>query len=205
MQQQTNPPQKTFCTTREAADILGVSLRTVQLWAEAGLLEAWKTSGGHRRIMRNSVKHLLDRRLPEMEAASAADPSLRILVVEDDPVVLRVYERRLARWPMNPRVVTAGNGYEALVRVGLGRPDLLVTDLQMPEMDGFQMLRQLRKMSELEDVTIVVVTGLDPADIEARGGIPAGIPVLPKPIPFDRLCDIATVLAARKQQARTTT
>lgn len=205
LRQQIDVPQKTFCTTREAAEILGVSLRTVQLWAEAGLLEAWKTSGGHRRIMRNSVEHLLDRRPLGVEPMPGADPSLRILVVEDDPVVLRVYERRIARWPMNPRVVTAGNGYEALVRIGLGKPDLLITDLHMPEMDGFQMLRQLRKMSELADVTIVVVTGLDPADIEARGGIPEGIPVLPKPIPFDRLRDIATVLAARKQQARAQT
>lgn len=191
--------QKTFCTTREAAEILGVSLRTAQLWAEAGLLEAWKTTGGHRRITRNSVERLLSRRPPGIESAPAADSSLSILVVEDDPVVLRVYARRMARWPMSPRVATAGNGYEALVRVGLGKPDLLVTDLHMPEMDGFQMLRQLRKMSELAEITIVAVTGLDPADIEARGGIPEGIPVLPKPIPFDRLRDIATVLATRKQ------
>lgn len=199
MSTQPDPIQKTFCTTREAAEILGVSLRTAQLWAEAGLLEAWKTTGGHRRITRNSVERLLSRRPSGIESAPAADSSLSILVVEDDPVVLRVYARRMARWPMNPRVATAGNGYEALVRVGLGKPDLLVTDLHMPEMDGFQMLRQLRKMSELAEITIVAVTGLDRADIEARGGIPEGIPVLPKPIPFDRLRDIATVLSARKQ------
>ena len=43
------------CSTREAADRLGVSLRTVQLWSEAGLLRAWKTPGGHRRILTASV------------------------------------------------------------------------------------------------------------------------------------------------------
>ncbi len=192
---------KVFCTTREAAEVLGVSLRTVQLWSEAGLLEVWKTTGGHRRISRDSVERLLARRpsLPEVDAAPVEDPSLRILVVEDDPAVLQVCERQMARWPMKPRVATAQNGYEALVRVGLMKPDLLVTDLYMPEMDGFQMLQQLRKMSELADVTIVVVTGLDAAEIEARGGVPFGIPILPKPIPFDRLRDIATVVAARKQ------
>lgn len=180
--------------------MLGVSLRTVQLWSEAGLLEVWKTTGGHRRISRDSVERLLARRpsIPEVEAAPVEDPSLRILVVEDDPAVLRVCERQMARWPMKPLVITAQNGFEALVRVGLIKPDLLVTDLHMPEMDGFQMLQQLRKMSELADVTIVVVTGLDAADIEARGGVPEGIPILPKPIPFDRLRDIAMVVAARK-------
>jgi excisionase family DNA binding protein len=43
------------CSTREAADRLGVSLRTVQLWSEAGLLRAWKTPGGHRRILTDSI------------------------------------------------------------------------------------------------------------------------------------------------------
>ena len=48
-----------FWSTREAADLLGVSLRTVQLWTEAGVLKAWKTAGGHRRINRDSVMQLL--------------------------------------------------------------------------------------------------------------------------------------------------
>lgn len=193
---------KAFCTTRQAAVILGVSLRTVQLWSEAGLLEVWKTTGGHRRISRDSVERLLARRpsSPEVEAAAVDDSLLRILVVEDDPAVLRVCERQMARWPMNPLVVTAQNGYEALVRVGLMKPDLLVTDLHMPEMDGFQMLQQLRGMSELAEVTMVVVTGLDAEEVETRGGVPEGIPVLPKPIPFDRLRDIAIVVAASKQR-----
>ncbi len=50
------------CSTREAAERLGVSLRTVQLWTEAGLLRAWKTPGGHRRILTSSVDRLLQRR-----------------------------------------------------------------------------------------------------------------------------------------------
>jgi excisionase family DNA binding protein len=68
--------QKTFCTTREAAKLLGVSLRTAQLWSESGLLEAWKTAGGHRRITRDSIECLLS--LPSKDVllgASAAAES----------------------------------------------------------------------------------------------------------------------------------
>lgn len=199
---QSEPVLKAFCTTQEAADVLGVSLRTVQLWAEAGLLEAWKTTGGHRRISRSSLERLLATTPPSagIEVASAADRPICILVVEDDPAVLRVYELQMVHWPMKPLVVTARNGFEGLVRVGLMKPDMLVSDLRMPEMDGFQMLRQLREMSELADITIVVVTGISADEVDARGGIPAGIPVLPKPIPFDRLRDIATVVADRKSR-----
>lgn len=56
------PPKKvpkTFCTTREAAELLGVSLRTAQLWSDSGLLTAWRTGGGHRRIVRSSIDNLL--------------------------------------------------------------------------------------------------------------------------------------------------
>ena len=50
------------CTTRQAAEALGVALRTAQLWTESGRLRAWKTEGGHRRILVSSVKELLTAR-----------------------------------------------------------------------------------------------------------------------------------------------
>lgn len=56
-----NTVEKSFCTTREAAQLLGVSVGTVQLWVERGVLEAWKTTGGHRRVLRDSVDKLLRR------------------------------------------------------------------------------------------------------------------------------------------------
>jgi excisionase family DNA binding protein len=84
-----NTQQSTdFCTTREAARILGISVRTAQLWVENGTLEAWKTEGGHRRISLASVHRLQQRNLPAaapaaIEANSTAD-RMNILVVEDD-------------------------------------------------------------------------------------------------------------------------
>ena len=51
-----------YCTTREAAKILGTSLRTIQLWVESGILQAWKTPGGHRRVTRESMQQLFERR-----------------------------------------------------------------------------------------------------------------------------------------------
>ena len=198
--------QRAFCTTRKAAEMLGVSLRTAQLWCESGVLEAWKTEGGHRRISLESVKRLL----ADPEVISQADmppplPSgaerpLSILVVEDEATLCLVYELTMSRWPMRPRVMTAYDGYEALVRVGLNRPDLLVTDLRMPGMNGFQMLKTLRRLHELSDMKIVVVSGLSPDEIDDGGGIPEGIQILPKPIPFDRLQEIAERVAESRRK-----
>lgn len=198
--------QRAFCTTREAAQILGVSLRTAQLWTESGLLEAWKTTGGHRRISRQSVERLLARpgkTAPPATAAGKSPPAakrsgpLSILVVEDEEDLRRVYEIVLSRWPMQPRVMSVADGYAALVRIGIDRPDMVITDLHMPGMNGFEMIRSLRAQPELADMQIVVVTGLDANDIDDRGGVPADIPVLPKPIPFEQLREIAERAAAQ--------
>lgn len=184
-----------------------MSLRTAQLWVESGQLQAWKTSGGHRRIARESVESLLAQ--PAESLLLALTPSggeeasengekapLSILVVEDEATLRLIYEVNLARWPLKPTVISAGDGYEALIRIGHSRPDLLIADLQMPGMDGFRMLRTIRSLPELANLAIVVVSGLDADDIAAHGGIPEGIPVLPKPVPFARLLEIAERVAA---------
>lgn len=204
--------QKTFCTTREAAQMLGVSLRTAQLWAESGLLEAWKTDGGHRRITRQSVERLLANPAVNSSTSNPAltapvipvtTPPLSILVVEDEPSLCRVYELTMARWELKPAVATASDGYEALIRMGMVRPDLLITDLRMPGMDGFRMLQTVRNLPELAGMAIVVVTGLDPEEIADQGGLPDDIPVLPKPIPFAQLHEIAERVASARDLAMT--
>ncbi len=206
--------KKTFCTTREAAQILGVSLRTVQLWAESGIVEAWKTSGGHRRVLRQSIDQLLDK--PPYPAAAIdnqpvlADRSpdntktepFKILVVEDDQTLLRLYQVKMGRWHMKPQVILASDGYEALILLGQVKPDLLIADLQMPGMDGFRMLQTIRSIPELENLTIVVVTGLDREEVDRRGGVPEGISVLAKPVPFDSLREIAESAAAASHAPR---
>jgi DNA-binding response OmpR family regulator len=65
-------------------------------------------------------------------------------------------------------------------------------------MDGFGMLAVLSQAPEMRDTTVVVVTGLDAEEIETRGGLPAGVQVLSKPIPFDRLLAVARQTLSRK-------
>lgn len=193
--------EKSFCTTREAATRLGVSVGTVQLWVESGLLQAWKTAGGHRRVLRDSVESLLHKKPDVASVARDAKASgarvLRVLVVEDDPSLLRLYKTQIALWPMPTDLTLIDNAINALLHLGRGGPDLLISDLHMPGMDGFGMLEVLHKAPEMADTTVVVVTGLDVNDVNARGGVPAGVEVLAKPIPFGRLLDIAQSVAQR--------
>lgn len=195
---ESGTPQKTYGTTRQVADLLGVSVRTVQLWVDAGLLKGWKTSGGHRRITQASVQKLLADRseLQATDRAPESESALRVLLVEDNPDDLLFLQHQIRRWPMNHTVVTAENGYDALIKLGLVKPDLLVADLNLPQMDGFEMLRRLKATPELAGIAIVVTTGLHEDAIVRRGGVPQGTVLLPKPVQFERLCDIAIVVDA---------
>lgn len=187
-------------STREAAERLGVALRTVQLWVEGGVLPAWKTAGGHRRISRAAVERLIGERsaalsgdsqrggLSPLPGLAPAEARMKLMVVEDEPDLLRLFTLVIAGWDLPIDVTPAGNGFEALLRMGQDCPDLLVTDLNMPGMDGFKMIASLRGVgTSFDDMEIIVVTGLSAAEIDRRGGLPTGVRVFHKPVPFDEI------------------
>ena len=180
-------------STREAAEKLGVALRTVQLWVESGVLPAWKTAGGHRRISRAAVDRLIGERKSALSGASTqasdrAAPRFQVMVVEDEPETLRLFSMVIEGWDLPVDVMPAASGFEALLSMGQHCPDLLVTDLNMPGMDGFKMINSLRADGAgFGAMRIVVVTALDAADIERRGGLPADVRVFHKPVRFDEL------------------
>lgn len=184
---------KDSMSTSEAAKVLGVSLRTVQIWVESGILRAWKTSGGHRRVLKSSIDTILAERSREAEGSlksPAFDPApapFRLLIVEDEETLLKLYRLNFDAWDIPVELATAKNGFEALLYIGELKPDFIVLDLNMPGMDGFRMLRQLSYSRNLANTEIVVVTPLDRQEIEDRGGLPEAIAILPKPIPFSTL------------------
>jgi len=172
-----------FYTTREAAKKLGVSVTTVQLWVESGVLSAWKTAGGHRRIPSEAI----DAMLAGQQSAVAEDQAHHgrsVVIVEDEPVQREMYRIKFAEWKLPVNLYLAEDGFEGLVMVGKYAPDLVITDLSMPGMDGFEMIRHLVHSSEVHIPAIIAVTALNAQEIESHGGLPDEIPVYSKPIPM---------------------
>ena len=176
-----------YISTREAAELLGISLRTAQLWVENGALLAWKTSGGHRRILLHSVQKILDEReRSAIDLVRAPDARLKVAIVEDDPDVVTLLQMMLTGLDFPCDVQTRSDGFKGLILLGTFRPDVLIADLNMPDMDGFRMLRSIQG-SEFAPRKIIVTTALSTSEITERGGVPAEAMVLQKPYPLSLL------------------
>ncbi len=121
-----------------------------------------------------------------------------MLVIDDDPFILDLCMAKFAQWPSPPAVKSATNGYVGLFLLGSWKPDLVILDLHMPDMDGFALLRALQNSDQLQQTKIVVISGLSRTAIAERGGLPPGVALFEKPIPFDQLEAMATALAAIK-------
>lgn len=178
-----------YVSTKEAADLLEVSLRTIQLWVENGALQAWKTPGGHRRVLLRSVEKMLD----ERSLVKRKNPliyevknNLTIVLVEDDPDIVRFYELALSDMHPKNNLLKCDNGFTGLIMVGQFRPNTVIVDLNLPDMDGFQMIRSLEAF-ELPPKKIVVSTALSADDISRRGGLPEGVTILHKPLTLDQV------------------
>lgn len=180
-----------FLTSREAARRLGVSLRTVQLWVEDGVLQAWKTAGGHRRIAPGSVDRLVNEQRAAMQVAVTGE-ALKVLVVEDDVALLDLYRLHFNAWDMPVTLRTATNGFEGLLQIGAERPDVLIMDLGMPGLDGYQLVEELRRQRAMSEMQIIVVTGLAADEVTSAGLLPDSVQVFGKPVPFGELHDAMT-------------
>lgn len=192
MSSKPQKPKDEFITTREAARLLGVGLSTVQGWVEAGILPAWKTAGGHRRIPVTSIEELRRKQLAVLDAAQKPE-KCTVLVVEDDPVQRMVYEDQITRMKdelgVEINLVMAANGFEGLLFAGQQMPNLIITDLMMPGMDGYHLIQELHAKLK-QTVAIVVVTMLGQDEVMARGTIPKGVKVFTKPVPYATLLEV---------------
>jgi two-component system alkaline phosphatase synthesis response regulator PhoP/two-component system response regulator VicR len=80
----------------------------------------------------------------------------RILVTDDEPNIVRLIQVNLERQGF--QVETANNGAQALEKIRANRPDLLVSDVMMPEMDGFELLSNIRRDPALENLPVIMLT-----------------------------------------------
>jgi excisionase family DNA binding protein len=193
---------KPFYSTSESAKLLGVSVTTIQGLVESGALTAWKTAGGHRRITGESI--LAVQGMPESLVTERIDKSkatnhvvmvssdqlnisskcipLDIMIVEDDPFMVSVYEGALSDYSGLFDLRVCVDGLDALIELGKRPPDFIFLDLDLPNVNGFEMLRSLHKRQAKKLIQVLVITGLEPQIIEQHSELLSMYTVQTKPI-----------------------
>lgn len=159
-------------TTREAAALLGVSIRTAQGWVENGALDSWKTPGGHRRVRRSAVLALLAKVKPPRAAPSA------IVVVLASGERLEWYRRALETMP-ECVVESFDDPYAALLAIGTSLPAVIVMELAGDDPERFAMLRRIAVDPMLGHTRVLVVSDLPPSEIARHGGMLGRLDQLP--------------------------
>jgi CheY-like chemotaxis protein len=118
------------------------------------------------------VKPVDRTKLVETLTSICGSTSGKALLVDDDEVVRRSVRQALE--PIGWQVTEAENGQVAIEAMTAGRPDVIILDLMMPKMDGFQFLDEWRRRSEWQDIPVVVITAKDLTD-EDRTRLNGGV------------------------------
>lgn len=181
---------KKLYTTHEVAKLLGVTPITVIRWIEGGKLKCFTTVGGHRRIEHDELAQFAQAyNLPwQGEEELQRRKEFVVLAVDDEPDALEVLHDMLSSVP-DLKVIEVSNGFTAGAKLVEERPDLILLDFLMPELDGFEFSRFVRQDPRFKNVPIIGVTGLkSPQDIQKMKE--AGVnDVLSKPFTEDLLVE----------------
>ncbi|MBO5635271.1 MAG: response regulator [Bacteroidales bacterium] len=108
-----------------------------------------------------------------------------LLMVDDVPLNLLVVTKMLSRF--NFRIRTAANGIEALQKVAEEKPDLILLDILMPQMDGFEVLRRLRSDPATADLRVVILSALNTTEDIVKGFNLGANDFITKPIIMEKL------------------
>lgn len=160
---------KKLYTTHEVAKLLGVTPITVIRWIESGKFKCFTTVGGHRRISHDELVVFARRyNLPwQGEEEIQSRKEFVILAVDDESDVLDLIGDMLSSLA-NVKLITVSNGFSAGAKLVEDRPDLVLLDLLMPELDGFEFCRFMRQDPRFKEIPIIAVTGIKDVAEESK-------------------------------------
>jgi excisionase family DNA binding protein len=186
-------------TPAEVGELLQVNASSVKNWVNAGRIAAFRTPGGHRRIRVSDLMTFLTKHNMPIPPLLQSAALRRLLVVDDDPVHLRTIGRLFRqRYQDQLQVVLTDNGIDALVLVGSFKPNLVVLDVFMPELDGLEVCRRLKANSETRDIQVIVASGHLTTEIE-HNALRAGARLcLNKPLDLDAIVGVLGITHQRK-------
>ena len=193
-----------YLSTFQVAKLLGVSPPTVVNWVNAGLLTAHRTVGGHRRMTAEDVVAFARAHSYPLPSELVVDRApRRVLIVDDEPEFCDFVREYLVR-RASYEVAFAHSGFEAGLAVGRFKPGVVLMDLMMPDMDGFEVLRVLQGDPETRRIPVVACTAYRDPAIDERVRREPFVDYVQKPVRLDALLSLFEQVLEGKVAAKAT-
>lgn len=174
-------------TVYKASQYCNVSPKTIINWIEAGHIEAYKTVGGHRRIKKSDLIAFMSRQGMPVPEGEMPDERRRILVVDDDPIIVETIVQALEEDEHDYEVISASDGFEAGLQVNHFKPHLLILDIMMPDIKGYEVCRKIKSDEATKAIKIIVLSAyLDDEKFKKMKEYGADV-CFSKPLPLPRL------------------
>ncbi|MCA9523039.1 MAG: response regulator [Myxococcales bacterium] len=159
----------TVLSSHQVCRILQASPSAVINWIDQGMLNGFRTPGGHRRVKVADLRDFLKNHNMPVPPVLRGKPSRRprVFIIDDEQKVINAIKRGMKMSRAEVDVDGATDGVEALVSIGMNPPDLILLDIYMDGLDGFEVCKRLRKIEQLQEVRIVAVSG-SPSENDRR-------------------------------------
>lgn len=177
--------RKSYLTPNEVAEKLMVSTAGVRRWAEKGELNALTTPGGHRRFLQSDVERFARKRGITLNPGNPG--ALRVLIVDDNEQLVRYLVELFEEFEEGVVTETAKDGFEAGRKIHKFEPHVVLLDLMMPGLNGFEVCRQIKDDPSTRAIRVIAMTGHH-AEENVKRIIEAGAEeCLAKPLDEDHL------------------
>ncbi len=155
-------------TPNQVAEMMMVSPATVRQWAANGKLEALTTPGGHRRFRLSDIISFAEKKGLILNTEEESDQSIAILIADDDIQFANYLKEFIKNIDDRIKVKIADDGFEAGRLVHTFFPEMILMDLMMPTMDGFETCKSLKSDPKTEKIRIIAMTGFGSKENQNR-------------------------------------
>lgn len=173
-------------STFAIAEMLQVDPGSVANWIDQDILKAHRTPGGHRRVAINDLLDFLRRHKMPIPKELQTAP-MRVLVVDDEPALAQMVGRAIRQACPNVEVYEANDGFNAGTMVTTLKPQMVILDLRMPGMDGYEICKVIKAQPAMEQTQILAMTAYPSPDSEQRIIACGARRCLSKPLDLDVL------------------
>ena len=147
-----------YLSTGDVARYCEVNVTTVKRWIREGHLKGFQTPMGHFKVVKTDfVQFLKDNHMP-VDESILGSTELKVLVIDDDPGMIKTIVMTLESLNHNLKVDSATDGYDGLMKIGNAVPNLLILDLNMPKIDGYEVIKRVKNTEDYKSAEIMVVS-----------------------------------------------